>query len=295
MKNRIKAFTIVELLTVIAVISILVGLTVPALNQARWMVREKAVQADLKNYELGLNTFYNDMGFYPSSKPREAIYFEPDTMTAMKIPEQGADILYESLVGLDQVGYQKENFYYRDPLTAAPWNAVGPTTRSNLYVEINPEKIGSLKECYPAAAFLGIKTVFIDGLDAERKRPILYYRANSNGDLLYDPDLTAPPYQIYDYTHNMGITSMPLALGGSPAFLMPPDHGITVGMPPTTPREYFSYYILNPEAGTSDFRNAAARPYKPDTFLLISAGRDGIYGPNPEENYKIDDITNFRK
>ncbi|MCP4709927.1 MAG: prepilin-type N-terminal cleavage/methylation domain-containing protein [Planctomycetes bacterium] len=295
--KKAKAFTIVELLTVIAVISILVGLTIPALNHARWVVREMAVKADFKNYEVGLNSFHTDMGYYPSSTPRNAIYVNPDTMTPVNIPQQGADILYESLVGIDQIGYQKDHFYYLDPATAQPQDAtLNATTRSDLYVEINPERIGSLKDCYPDAAVTDVKTVFVDGMDAERPRPILYYRANPNGDFLFDPDLTIPPYQIYDYRHNMGITGLPLApeLGGSPAFQTPPDHGITVGAPPTTPREYFLHYILNPNAGTMDFRNAAARPYRADKFLLISAGRDGIFGPNPADNYKIDDITNFK-
>ena len=83
------------------------------------------VQADIKNYELGLNNFYNDMGFYPSSSPlptnppipiqrQIATVYDPAIEASFLpalIPMQGAHVLYESLVGMDRRGYQKDHFY----------------------------------------------------------------------------------------------------------------------------------------------------------------------------------------
>ena len=68
MNNKSKAFSIVELLTVIAVISILLALTLPPLNEAKMRAREMSVRADMKALEMGLENFAGDMGFYPNSQ-----------------------------------------------------------------------------------------------------------------------------------------------------------------------------------------------------------------------------------
>jgi len=289
--KKAKAFTIVELLTVIAIISILVGLTVPALNEAKWYVKAMTVRNDFRSYELGLETFYQDMGFYPSSKPRNML-IKNNPVPHATLFDQGAHVLFESLVGLDQLGYQKDHQYEFDPATGKPIIRKPPmmmptfTTRSNPYIELIPDRFDSLVNCYPDSAFLNANPVFVDGLDYERPRPILYFRANTQRKVLFDttPYLTLPE-PIYEYYDNDLITRL------SPAFGTPPDCGMAVA----SGREYFFHYIFNPKTGGGNIMDITARPYETDKFMLISAGRDGIFGPNPENNFKNDDITNFDK
>ena len=108
--------------------------------------------------------------------------------------------------------------------------------------------------------------------------PILYYKANTSRtqhDYL-DPDNRQ---NIYNYKDNQNL----LLLG------KPFDPG-----PDSTPHKLA---IENGQAGYRFYMNttndkvlasstAAVRPYRSDTFILISAGYDGEYGTP-------DDITNF--
>jgi len=68
-----RAFTILELLTVIAIIAILIGLLSSVLSK----VKEKAKQASAKNDLLlivsAVNTFYADYGVYPIARPANGI------------------------------------------------------------------------------------------------------------------------------------------------------------------------------------------------------------------------------
>ncbi|MFC1782243.1 type II secretion system protein [Planctomycetota bacterium] len=292
MNNKSKAFSIVELLTVIAVISILLGLTLPALNEAKMQAKVMSVRADMKTLEMGLENFAGDMGFYPNSQQRPALVNDAlPNPNLMK--DQGAHILFEALVGLDQFGYQKDHFYGINP-QGVPYKPGPPprfdpvpTKRYDLYVQLDPSKVSSLDKCYPDMVWNNTNPVFVDTLDVDRPRPILYYRANKNNHWL--AHATMPT--IYEYADNYEITRQ------SPAF--DPTFADN-GTPWTIARQYFNYSIHNPDTGinienTPPFQYKTARPYNPETYILISAGRDGVFGPNPNENYENDDIYNFQR
>ena len=73
MKTRTKkqpkgpAFTIVELLTVMAVIAMLIGLLVPALNLVRRHAKDTQQRAQFNAINAGLEIFKNDYSDYPES------------------------------------------------------------------------------------------------------------------------------------------------------------------------------------------------------------------------------------
>jgi hypothetical protein len=101
---------------------------------------------------------------------------------------------------------------------------------------------------------------------AKTGMPVLYYRADPSGTThdVNDPD---NPANIYHYRDNQ----MLLSLG------VPGESNAV--HPLAGPRRFY----MNTQ---SDKIATQSRPYNGDTFILISAGHDGLYGT-------ADDICNF--
>ncbi len=87
--------------------------------------------------------------------------------------------------------------------------------------------------------------------------PILYYRADTSGKMITT---------IYDSDDNF--------------FLVAAKRRADGVMHPLMRSNVFYDYIKNPKITARDW------PYRPDSYILISAGADGLYGTP-------DDITNF--
>lgn len=96
--------------------------------------------------------------------------------------------------------------------------------------------------------------------------PILYYRADPKGKV-HDPDRPDDPSNIYDYRDNLALVL--LGVPGEPNAMHPL----------ADPKRFY----LNTQ---SDKATTESRPFRADTFILISAGYDGLYGTG-------DDICNF--
>ena len=63
-KTRTRRFTLIELLVTIAIIAILAGILLPALNSAREKARAAACSGNLKNFALGTITYAGDCDDY---------------------------------------------------------------------------------------------------------------------------------------------------------------------------------------------------------------------------------------
>ena len=60
-----RAFTLVELLVVIAIIGVLVGLLLPAVQAARESARRSSCQSNLKQIGLALHNYHDSFDAFP--------------------------------------------------------------------------------------------------------------------------------------------------------------------------------------------------------------------------------------
>lgn len=68
-KSKQKAFTLIELLIVIAIIGMLASIILVALNKARSKARDAVRISDAKEIQTALEMYYNNNGQYPASVP----------------------------------------------------------------------------------------------------------------------------------------------------------------------------------------------------------------------------------
>src|ERR1700677_2555572 len=64
-RRRQRGFTLIELLVVISIIGILVGLLLPAINQAREAGRRAQCQNNMKNVVLAIVGYVNKKNVFP--------------------------------------------------------------------------------------------------------------------------------------------------------------------------------------------------------------------------------------
>jgi len=265
MWRKKTGFTLVELLTVLAIITMLIGLLVPAMTTVRRMAREAKQKAQLNSIGLALTAFRDDYGDYPPSKLTPSYY-------------TGGQKLAEALLGWDLLGFNPNTMW------DSAGSAYGPATldaRRGRYLELgtaNAFKVGDLfappanplplaPDTYVICDSFPIKKVTVGGQTVKAGTPILYYRANTASKTI---GAAIPANNIYDYTDNDTLIFKVRVNSQSPS--SHPLEGDPV---------FFYQYISDPKVTSMPW------PYRPDSYILISAGADGRYGT-------ADDITNFK-
>ncbi len=286
MKNNRKAFTLIELLVVIGIIALLLSIAMPAYNMARLAARKTVDAAALNAMGTGLESFHNDLGYYPDSNrffmggnPARLMKTSPGNAwydDSVTIPDQGANKLFEALVGLDYLGYEEHHYYAVSDGNNSPLEPGTPimgngseAKRYGPYIKTDSVKTKGLSVAAGIVNGDNDNKVFVDSVNRDHPRPILYYKAHTSGHAIDT---------IYNYGDNYDITT---AVDGNGN----PWH-------PQFNATQFYNYIGNPKTTTTpqnpNFQEPAARPYNPDSFLLINAGPDGQYGTT-------DDIVNFQR
>jgi len=289
--NRKTAFTIVELLTVMSIIVILIGLLVPALNQVKKYAYEVKQKAQLKSIDTALELFNSELDGYPDSSA-----FGPDGAEY-----GGAMKLCEAVMGQDLLGYHPDSTFRSDgtngvnmlyplasSLSPAAYKA-NLSTRKGPYLPLDNANAYSLEDLYVSTApFLPTHFVLCDVYKRVTHRrigskvgmPILYYRANT-ANIRHNTDNPDDPQNIYNYRDNQTLLALgkPWDMGnsGNPGANSTP-HRLAVEN--GTPGLRFYWNTKNEKVLTT------SRPYRSDTFILISAGWDGEYGTP-------DDVCNF--
>ena len=301
MKHNRSAFTVVELLTVVGIIAMLVGLLIPAVNTVRRSAKEAKQRVQLSAIKLALTAFKNDYGDYPPSN-----WWDPPPAPAGPRDYCGAQKLAEALVGWDLMGFHPQSDFRATGRNDAgifiydPSNALFMSQRKDPYLElatanvfrlgdISPDRPGLFLDTTPLApdtfvlcdAF-GVKKVTFgrpgtfETTTQHAGTPILYYRANTSSKSLV-PVGTPPNYQ--DQVYNPRDNTALINLGKLTHWNKPPSPSSRHILEDFN---YFYEYIRDPKV------TARPWPYRPNDYILISAGADGEYGTG-------DDICNFER
>ncbi|MHC4461510.1 MAG: pilus assembly FimT family protein [Planctomycetota bacterium] len=281
--NKKAGWTIVELLTVMSIITLLIGLLVPALNLAKKNARKVKQHAQFYSINTQMELFNNEWDGYPPSSE----------MDEVPVPYCGAMKLAEAMMGQDLLGFHPDSHFRADgtdggPTPLYPDPAPLPGTPAYLaYLENLKSRKGPYLQPANANAYrlndlyagntgpFGTNPfVLCDVYRSVRPQsggktgmPILYYRADTSRTQhnQANPD---DPQNIYNYRDNHSLVELGV----------PSDQSIQHRLF-TEPARFY-------ELTWNDKVTATSRPYKTDSYILLSAGFDGQYGTD-------DDVFNF--
>lgn len=286
-----RAFTIVELLTVMSIIVILIGLMVPALNKVKRFARDVQQKAQFNAINAAVELFSNEFDGYPPSNSLDG-----DGQAYC-----GSMKLCEALMGQDLLGFHTNSTFRRNGMDAAgalalyPPNidAMSPTLRDNNlkarkgpFLQAENANAVRLQEIYGASVTPFLPTTFVlCDVYARQMRngqktgmPILYYKADT-ANSFHDPNIassmsaTNSQGNIYNYYDNQSL----IGLG------KPWQASGTTGTSTAHKLADVARFYRNTQ---STQITTTTRPFRADTFILISAGWDAEYGT-------ADDICNF--
>jgi len=302
-KRTRSGLTIVEMLVVVGIIAILVGLLLPAISMVKKSATEAKQKVQLAAIDVALVAFRDDYGDYPPSDNYSRLEDNPPVDNT-----SGAQKLAEAMLGYDLLGFHPDSGWRADGSNRWPYRDSDGTThpagsyflydstiddelekRKGRYLDIDtasPVQVGVtttprdglfdlssstlVPETYVLSDVFGRgEDVYVtDSTGVSRKveagLPVLYYRANASFKRRGD---------VYKYDDNWRIVNeanYTLPGGGNAS-------------PIVTNTEFYNY-ITDWRSSTS----AINVPFKPDSYLLITAGWDGRYGTE-------DDICNFNR
>lgn len=270
MRRKRTGFTVIELLAALGIIALMVGLLIPALSMVRRTAKETKQKAQFTTISLALTTFKYDYGDYPPSDWTPA-QFTGDYCGTQK--------LTEALLGWDMLGFHPKSDFRsngRNDIGEFIYDVGNPVffdQRRGPYLELSTAdafRLGNIfnntgplaPNTFVLCDVFGAKKISLaNGKTAKAGTPILYYRANTSG---------RTTREIYNAQDNDAIVAIKERVDG----------GIHPLADPSNQYQYFYDYIKDPKISARDW------PYRPGSYILISAGADGLYGTG-------DDIRNF--
>jgi len=290
--HRHSGFTLVEMLTVVAIIALLISILVPSLARARDQAKRATIKALIKAASDGLDMFYNDFNQYPDSSLRpDPVQGYPGAGTNNNL--SGAHWLARALLGHDFEGMDIPGAV----VGSVPINYdLVSSDRRGVYLERGPwaKDNDSQKILGQTGTPDTGRPVIVDTYNF----PILYYRANaraarpfSNNAIPGDPQSEA--LGIYNHRDNVELMAWEFA-PGAPAHLIaefgPTDYE-TDSSPDNIkdPKGNFVHYLHDHaiHEATNAGNGGRIRTVNPESLILISSGKDGVYGTD-------DDLTNFK-
>lgn len=232
--------------------------------------------------EVGLEAFKNEYGYYPPSNDNSL-----PPVSEGPTPYCGANKLAEAMVGSDLMGFHPESKFRSDGKASnesetekALYDTSSLDNRKEHFVELhksNPYMLSDIFEpsVLEAAGLNPNSFVLCDVFSKKRHfgkkvgMPILYYRADTSktGHNVDDPD---SPDNIYNYKDNQKLLSLGVSGKSQKRHPLFKDPGL--------------FYKMT----RNNSITTASIPHHEVSFIIISAGRDGLYGTE-------DDIFNFSK
>ena len=279
--NKKAAFTIIELLTVMSIIVILIGVLVPALNKVRRFATEVKQKAQFNSIQAAVELFNSKQDGYPPS----------GALDGVGQPYCGAMKLCEALMGRDLLGFHPDSVFRADGMDSTNTRQIYPIPPTTNNVSA---RLGTLLQFENANAYRLVDIygtgntapfsenifvlcdVYTRNMRTGQKMgmPILYYKADTSN-YLHDPNqvvsTTDSGGNIYNFYDNAPLVSL-----GKP---WEQAGGTSSQMSLTNPARFYRN-TRNTQVTT------VRRPYRTDSYILISAGFDGEYGT-------ADDICNF--
>lgn len=313
--NGAKGFTLIELLVVIGIIVMLIGILVPGMQAFKRTADNLKQKSRFHAMEVGLELYLKDFRKYPDSENSISENGGSNVVC-------GAHHLAEALLGRDLKGFDYLTDWYAPNNDTSIYSDVDrgasdeeekacDMRRKEPYVDFkdvgafslcdgaddsekwySETEIGMLyagTEDFPSPVISDVfykKTITIENFETKQPQtfrvgtPVLYYKADTSNKMFRptkdDPktpvdDTTDPSYWIYNYYDNGPMFNLPVHNEPAKVHVYAYSGG---GF------NEFNEDITNQKVGQY------AKPYNERSFLLISAGRDGIYGTN-------DDVTNF--
>lgn len=309
MRNRQKqpqgGFTLIELLVVMAIISALVGILSIGLKQVKVVSSNLKQKGEFHGLEISIELFQNEFNRYPDSSQ----------VSGGSDYVNGAQRLAEAMEGRDERGFHPKSKWHPDVDAAqtAPHPGANIYTdatlkqRKPVYFELKhsgfytPEQLWGpgntdlLNPDAPLITDIFVRNVPADAtIDGKVGSPVLYFKADPTKRFrqdqtrrIVDPAVRSEYVQwVYNFDDNIDILNLPwLRDPGAvddPAGMDPHFYEEDPDYPDSTDAERFYRMITQRQDSNTNFY----KPYNQNTFILISAGWDGIFGTK-------DDLTNF--
>ena len=301
MKAKRSGLTVIEILVVVGIMALLVGMLLPAVHTVQKMAKETKQKAQFTAIELGLAAFKSDYGDYPPSS-----WWNP-ALTGGQQDYCGAQKLSEAMLGWDLLGFHPDSAWRADALdktgAATTYTAADNLEkRKDRYIDLETASaflLGGVQDglfmdtsgtwggsplaprTYVLCDVFAVNerkvlltggrpvTAVTPGKMVSPGTPILYYKANPASKTI---DVGEPEARIYNARDNWPLISLGRLADTAKPLSARRRH-------PIEDFDYFYEYIRDPKV------HARPWPYRPASYLLISAGMDGIYGTDDDIRY----------
>ena len=286
-----RGFTLIELLTAISIIAMLIAILSVGARRVTIISRELRQKSVFHAMTVGLELFNNDFDGYPDSRLRGG---GTNRVT-------GAQHLAEALQGRDHQGFDPRSGWYppNDPADLYTNSDASLARRRGPYFEMKHGEIRRVSELWettgtsqiyasaanapPRAWAPMITDVFNRNTAPDGRRvgmPILYFKADpaspfridANREEVVNPNQSQYSRWTYNFSDNLPVINLPWLrdpeIDGAAVHYQDPDGGDK-----NAAQVFYEQITQRAEPDRHFFR-----PHNRDTFILISAGWDGVFG-----------------